>query len=101
MNPIELPDPPIVSDLRHQTWIEWFRGVKKQHPFFPVGTALGNQIITLPVGSVFLNREHLYLKATADANTVTINGAIGGPVVLSAHLDKARFRYDGSNWYPV
>jgi hypothetical protein len=108
MTQIELPDPPAVSSLISAVtgalalpWLEWFRGIKKQFPFFPISTAAGNQVVALPSGSVYLNREHLYLKSTADVNTVTINGAVGGAVVLAAYLSKARFRYDGANWYPA
>lgn len=105
---IEIQDAPVVSPVHDPVskkpstpWVRWFQLVKKANPFFPVDTTSGNQSVTLQTGSEFLNREHLYLKSSADANTVTINGAVGGAVVLNAQGQKARFRFDGLHWWAV
>lgn len=103
---IEIQDAPVVSDIHkggkaEQPWVRWFQLVKKQPPFFPVDTTAGSQTVALQSGAEYLNREHLYLKSSSDANTVTITGAFGGSVVLSSQGQKARFRYDGKNWWPV
>lgn len=103
---IEIQDAPVVSEI-HQggkatlPWTKWYQLVKKSNPFFPVDTTAGNISIALQSGSEYLNREHLYLKSSADGNTVTITGAIGGPVVLPTQGAKQRFRYDGKQWWPV
>jgi len=115
INTILLPDAPAIEPIHDNTkkrtpisWLRWFQGVKQQLPLFSVSTAAGNVTIPLPTftnpasAAVYLNREHLYLKSTADANTVTITGAaVGGSVVLSSQGDKARFRFDGKNWWTV
>lgn len=112
---IEIQDAPTLTPVHDQEtkkaqvpWVRWFQLVKKQAPFFPVPTTSGNVTIPLPTftttaeAAVYLNREHLYLKSTADGNTVTITGAaVGGSVVLSTQGQKARFRFDGVNWWPV
>lgn len=105
---IEIQDAPAATPIHDSTtkrspypWVQWFQLVKKQNPFFPVDTTSGNQSVTLKTGSEFLNREHLYLKSSSDGNTVTITGAVGGPVVLNTQGQKARFRFDGVNWWPV
>ena len=110
---IEIPDAPVAGDIHQQgkvklPWVRWFQQVKKQAPFFPIDTSVGNISLSLPTfpttaaAAEYINREHLYLKSTADGNTVTISGAaVGGPVVLNAQGQKARFRFDGKNWWAV
>lgn len=98
----KLPDPPITGDAQIKPWwAEWFRSVKEQFPLNTVDTAAGNVTIALPSGAVYMNREPVYIKSSADANTVAITGAQGGTVTLTAQFNKARFRYDGSKWWAV
>jgi hypothetical protein len=111
---IEIQDPPAGEPVNHpvtkrpsEPWVRWFQTVKKQHPFFPISTGSGSVAVALPTftnassAAPYLNREHLYLKSTADANTVTITGGFGGNVVLSAQGQTARFRFDGQTWWPA
>ena len=112
---IEIQDSPVISPVHdtvsgkvHVSWVRWFQTVKKQSPFFSVNTAAGSVTIALPTFSTtaaaadYVNREHLYLKSSSDANTVTITGpAVGGSVVLTAQGQKGRFRFDGVNWWTV
>ena len=106
---IVLPDAPIAGSFFDprakgkiaQYFVSWFKQLTNAHPFFPVDTTAGSQAITLPTGSIYLNQERLYQKTSADVHTVTISGAQGGAVVLGARFAKQRFRYDGTNWWPV
>jgi hypothetical protein len=112
---VQIQDAPAVGEIHNpqthkptQPWLRWFQLIPKQSPFYSVNTAAGSVAITLPTFSnsasaaQFLNREHLYLKSTSDVNTVTITGAVvGGPVVLNSQGQKARFRFDGKNWWAV
>lgn len=47
------------------------------------------------------NQELTYIKDSADANTFTITGALGGSVVLATRYAVARFKSDGTNWRPA
>jgi hypothetical protein len=82
-------------------WLEWFRSLKNQFPLITVDTTSGNRSIALPIGAIYMNQERTYAKSSADGNTVTITGALGGPVVMTAQYENSRFRYDGKNWWVV
>jgi hypothetical protein len=107
MSIIVLPDPPVAGEVTddfrkaQNWWVRWFQQVKNQFPLMIVDTSAGSQSIALPSGAVYINQERTYVKALSDVNTVTITGALGGSVVLSTQYAKARFRYDGKNWWPV
>jgi hypothetical protein len=105
---IVLPDPPAIGDVFDQRvqakfatwWISFFKQITNAHPFMPVDTTSGNQVIALPSGPIYLNQERLYQKTSKDVSSVTITGAQGGNVILGTYLARARFRYDGANWWP-
>ena len=77
-------------------------------PLVVVDTTSGNQVIALPpaglnssTGQSNQNQEIIYLKTSADANTVTLTGAVGGNVVLASQYALARFKSDGTEWFNV
>jgi hypothetical protein len=84
--------------------------VQSQHPLVTVDTSAGDQVIALPppgaqqsTGQTNQNKEITYLKSSADANMVTITGAQGGNVVLTAQSpaagSTAKFKSDGAKWW--
>ena len=89
----------------------WLQSVQNLLPLNVCDTAGGSIVTALPpagvnqatitTGASNQNQEIIYIKSTADANTVTITGGISGNVVLSTQWDVARFKSDGTNWYPV
>lgn len=88
---------------------QWLLAVGKHQPLITVDTTAGNEVETLPpaglsaaaTGETNLNVDISYVKTSADANTVTINGAASGAVVLAAQWDHATFKSDGTSWYRV
>lgn len=85
----------------------WLIGMAQIAPLVTVDTTAGPETIALPnpgsdaVGQTSLNNEIIYYKDSADGNAVTITGAKGGPVVLAAENDFARFKSDGTQWRRV
>lgn len=83
------------------------------HPLVEVDTAAGPVVIALPnagldnsqTGQSNQNQEIIYVKTSADVNTVTISGAVGGNQVLNAQSPNAgsvmRFKSNGAVWYVV
>ncbi len=48
------------------------------------------------------NQEIIYVKKAGGANAWTINGAVGGAVVITSDVfptNLARFKSDGTNWW--
>lgn len=82
-------------------------------PLNVVDTTAGPEVIALPqpgltssqTGQSNQNQELIFVKASADGNTVTITGALGGPQVLTTQSPNAgscvRFKSDATNWYVV
>lgn len=78
-------------------------------PLNIVDTTAGPQVIPLPnpgldnsqTGQSNQNSEWVYVKGTADGNSVTITGAISGPVILAVQFDFARFKSDATAWWWV
>lgn len=77
-----------------------------------IDTSSGNQVIALPpaglnstTGESNQNQEITYVKTSADVNTATITGGIGGNQVLTAASPGAgscvRFKSDGTHWYAI
>ena len=82
--------------------------VQNHLPLIEVDTTLGNEIETLPpaglnsaTGQSNQNQEITYVKASSDGNTVTINGAQLGAVTLVAQGDFAKFKSNGTVWWPI
>ncbi len=77
-------------------------------PLYIIDTTAGNLVLALPpaglnssTGQSNQNQEISYIKRSTDANTATIEGAQFGAVVLFAQGDKARFKSDGTVWWPI
>ena len=98
----------IESDLPYPLQ-RWLQSVQNLLPLNVCDTTSGPITVALPpagvnqatvtTGASNQNQEIIYIKSTADANTVTITGGISGDVVLSTQWDVARFKSDGTNWY--
>ena len=67
----------------------------------PVTIALPPAGLNSSTGQSNQNQEIIYLKASADANTWTITGALTGDIVLTTQYSGVRFKSDGTNWYKV
>lgn len=78
-------------------------------PLNIVDTSAGPVVLALPnpgldnsqTGQSNQNAEWIYIKGTADGNTVTITGAINGPIILAAQFDVAHFKSDAVAWWRV
>jgi len=84
---------------------KWLLTLQNLHPMVEVDTSSGDVVETLPLagldqttGQSNQNVEYVYTKTSADVNTVTINGAASGPVVLTAQHEVARFKSNGTVW---
>src|SRR5882724_1062248 len=100
--------PPLRGSELSQPEQKWLLTLQMLHPLIEVDTAAGNVVIALPAaglntttGQSNQNQELIYIKTTADANTVTINGGQGGPVTLIGQYDIARYKSNGTVWYRV
>lgn len=79
------------------------------HPLVEVDTSAGPVVIALPnpgldnskTGQSNQNQELIYIKTTADVNTVTITGGAAGPVTLIGQYDIARYKSNATKWYRV
>lgn len=89
---------------------QWLFTLQNLLPLVAVDTSAGNVVIALPpagldstTGQSNQNMELIYVKTTADGNTVTITGGFGGNQVLTTQSPNAgslvRFKSDGTNWY--
>lgn len=101
-------EPPLRNDQNTKPMQYWFLGVQTSMPLIEVDTTLGNEVITLPpagldtsTGQSSQGQELTYVKISADGNTVTINGAQLGAVVLVAQGDRVRFKSNGVVWWPI
>jgi hypothetical protein len=79
--------------------------LQRQLPLVEIDTSGGNVVIALPpaglnstTGESNQNQEIIYVKTSADANTVTINGALSGTVVLTMQYEAARFKSNATSW---
>lgn len=76
-------------------------------PLNIVDTTLAPEVIALPqpgltssqTGQSNQNQELIFIKGSADANTVQITGAISGTVILTKQYDVARFKSDATSWW--
>jgi hypothetical protein len=101
--------PPLRDTSLDKVIQQWLLAMAKHQPLITVDTTAGNEIEDLPpaglsnsaTGETNLNVDISYVKTSADANTVTINGAASGAVILAAQFDHATFKSDGTDWYRV
>jgi|ERR1051326_4117160 hypothetical protein len=85
---------------------QWLFTLQMLLPLVVVDTTAGNVAITPPpaglnssTGQSNQNMEITYVKSSADANTVTLNGVEGGPFVLAAQYDFLKIKSDGTSWW--
>src|SRR5260370_2593862 len=102
--------PPVRDSKLSEPEQKYLFSLQTLHPLVAVDTSAGNVAIALPnagltssqTGQSNQNQEISYVKTSADANTVTITGAVGGPQVLTTQTPNAgscvRFKSDGTNW---
>lgn len=100
--------PPLRNANLSEPIQKWLLSIQNLHPLEEADTTAGNLVFTLPpaglnaaTGQSNQNREYICMKVSADANTFTINGAAGGPVVLAANGAVARFKSNGTLWRRV
>lgn len=92
---------------------QWLLAQQTLLPLIVFDTTLAPEVFALPnpgldnsqTGQTNQNQELILLKGSADANTVTITGAFGGPQVLTAQSPNAgsciRCKSDATRWYVV
>jgi hypothetical protein len=89
---------------------QWLFSLQYQLPLRVADTSSGSYAEALPpagvnagdsTGQSAQNQELIYIKSSADANTLTITGAITGTVTLSTQYQVARFKSDGTVWWLV
>jgi hypothetical protein len=98
--------PPPIKEAQLTKVMEfWELETQGQSPLFEEDTTAGPIVETLPfpganqaTGQTNQNAEYSYIKISADAHTVTINGGASGPVVLTALNQVARFKSNGNLW---
>ncbi len=86
---------------------QWLLAAQTLLPSIVFDTTAGSEVFALPsaglnnsqTGQTNQNQEIVIIKGSADANTVTITGAISGPVTLSHLYDVARFKSDATHWW--
>jgi hypothetical protein len=101
--------PPLRTTSIEPVIQQWLLAVARLLPLVECNTSGGNFNQALPpaglsnaaTGETNLNQEIHYVKTTADANTVTITGAVSGNVVLAAQYDHATFKSNGTVWYRI
>ncbi len=100
--------PPVRGSTLSDSEQKWLFTIQNLLPLFVVDTSAGPVVQNLPAaglnnstGQSNQNAEYTYLKKSADANAVTINGAVGGPYMLVAQNEFRRFKSDGTNWWPI
>jgi hypothetical protein len=91
--------------------LKWFFSLQNLHPMEEIDTTAGNVVFALPAaglsgttGQSNQNMEVTVVKTSGDANTVTVTGASGGPVVLTTNSgagSHARFKSNGTLWRVV
>lgn len=84
----------------------WQFTLQNQLPLVTVDTTSGPVVIGVPpaglnstTGQSNQNMEITYVKSSADADTVTVNGVEGGPYVLAAQYDFLKIKSDGTSWW--
>jgi hypothetical protein len=85
--------------------------LQRRNPMIEADTSAGAEVYVLPqaglnpgTGQSNQNSEYVIVKTSPDANTVTVQGANGGDVVLTTNSGAgsvARFKSNGSVWYAV
>lgn len=92
---------------------QWLLAQQTLLPLIVFDTTAGPETFALPnagldnsqTGQTAQNQELIFVKASADGNTVTITGAVGGNQVLTAQSPNAgscvRFKSDATSWYVV
>lgn len=113
VNQTTLFPPPLRDSQLSKPEQQWLFSVQMLHPMIEVDTTAGNVVIALPkaglnnsaTGQSNQNQELIYVKTSADANTVTITGGVGGNQVLTAQTPAAgscvRFKSNGTDWKVV
>ncbi len=88
---------------------QWLLSVQTLLPLVVYDTSAGSEVFALPnpglnnsqTGQTNQNQEIIVIKSTADANTVTITGAVAGAVILTSQYSVARFKSDATSWWIV
>lgn len=103
-----LPQPTTLGSNLSQTDYLWALLLQAQLPLNVIDTSDGDEVIELPPpganqssGQTAQNQELIYVKSSADGNSVTISGAVTGEVTFSSQFASARFKSDGTNWWDV
>lgn len=99
--------PPTRASSLTDSELQYLFSLQRRCPLNIVDTTAGNVTIALPnpgldnsqTGQSAQNQELIYIKGSADANTVTITGAISGTVTLTAQFQVARFKSDAVAWW--
>lgn len=91
-----------------KTFQRWLFSLQMLSPLRIGNTTTGPYSEALPAaglnsttGQSNQNQEIIYVKGSADGNAFTVTGGQGGPVVLAAQYDFARFKSDGTVWWRV
>jgi glucose dehydrogenase len=105
--------PPVRDSSISDPQRKYLFSLQNLHPLVEVDTSAGNVVIALPnagltnsqTGQSNQNQEITYVKTSADGNTVTLTGAIGGNQVLTTQSPNAgscvRFKSNATGWYLV
>lgn len=105
----QLFPPPLRDSELSEAEQKYLATLQYLHPLVEVDTSAGPVVIALPnpgldnsaTGQSNQNQELIYIKTTADVNTVTINGGAAGPVTLIGQYDIARYKSNATKWYRV
>ena len=84
---------------------QWLFTLQYLLPLIEVDTTSGNVVETPPPagnasnGQSNQNMEITYVKTSADANIVTVNGVQGGPYTLTAQYQFLKIKSNGTKWW--
>lgn len=101
--------PPVRDSTLSKSELKYLFSIQYLIPIWVVDTTLGPEVIVLPnagldnsqTGQSAQDQEIIIIKGTADASTVTINGATTGTVILVSRGDFGRFKSDGVVFWGV
>lgn len=105
--------PPVRDESISDSLRGYLFSLQRKEPLVAIDTTAGSVVVALPqpgltnsqTGQSNQNQEIAYVKISADANTVTISGAVGGNQVLTTQTPNpgscVRFKSDATNWYVV
>lgn len=105
--------PPLRASELPDVIQQWLLASQTLLPLIVFDTTAAPEVFALPnpgldnshTGQTNQNQEIICVKGSADANTVTITGAVGGNQVLTTQSPNVgscvRFKSDATSWYVV